>query len=137
MPVYSYKCTSCPCMFDKFLRLANYQDQQFCPECHSSAEKQVAAPAIIGDYAPYQCPVTGKWIEGRKAHEENLKRTGCRILEPGESEAAAAARKADDEALDKAVEATTEQFIESLPAAKKEKLVAEVEAGLDVSFERV
>jgi len=40
---------------------------------------------VASDYEGYQCPVTDKWIEGRYAHKENLKRTGCRLLEPGES----------------------------------------------------
>lgn len=40
----------------------------------------------VGDYEGYNCPVTGKYIEGRAAHEENLKRQGCRVLEPGETE---------------------------------------------------
>lgn len=39
---------------------------------------------IAGDYEGYTCPITGKWIEGRAAHRENLKRHGCRILERGE-----------------------------------------------------
>lgn len=41
---------------------------------------------ITQDYKPYECPVTGKMIEGRAAHRENLKQTGCRILEKGERE---------------------------------------------------
>lgn len=45
------------------------------------------APMSIKDYEAYECPVTGKMIEGRAAHRENLKRTGCRIFEPGEREA--------------------------------------------------
>lgn len=39
---------------------------------------------IQSDISSYDCPVTGKIVEGRKAHRENLKQTGCRILEPGE-----------------------------------------------------
>lgn len=41
---------------------------------------------VSSDYKGYTCPVSGKWIEGRAAHRENLKRTGCRILEKGERE---------------------------------------------------
>ena len=41
---------------------------------------------VRGDYAPYRCPVTDRVIEGRRAHQENLKRTGCRVLERGEKE---------------------------------------------------
>jgi len=41
---------------------------------------------VVSDYSGYECPVTGKWIEGRAAHRENLKQTGCRLLEKGEAE---------------------------------------------------
>lgn len=40
---------------------------------------------IVGDYEAYECPVTGRMIQGRAAHRENLKQTGCRLLEEGES----------------------------------------------------
>lgn len=43
------------------------------------------AVQLAADYAGYECPVSGRWVEGRAAHQENLKRTGCRLLEPGES----------------------------------------------------
>lgn len=42
-------------------------------------------PVLLGDYEAYECPVTGKPVEGRYAHSENLKRQNCRLLEPGES----------------------------------------------------
>lgn len=40
---------------------------------------------IIRDIDGYDCPITGKFISSRAEHRENLKRTGCRNLEPGES----------------------------------------------------
>lgn len=42
-------------------------------------------PIMLGDYSAYDCPVTGKIVEGRYQHSENLKRQGCRLLETGES----------------------------------------------------
>lgn len=42
-------------------------------------------PQIAGDYEVYDCPITGKPIEGKAAHRENLKRNNCRLLEKGES----------------------------------------------------
>lgn len=44
------------------------------------------APYVSGDYGAYNCPVTGREIDGRLAHRENLERTGCRLLETGERE---------------------------------------------------
>lgn len=40
---------------------------------------------VQGDYEGYVSPASGKYIEGRYQHREDLKRTGCRILETGES----------------------------------------------------
>lgn len=70
----------------------------------SGRDKQsgFATPQISGDYEMYDCPVTGKPIEGRAAHRENLKRTGSRILEPGESREAPKRREENIKAnLDK------------------------------------
>lgn len=59
-------------------------------------------PQIAGDYEAYECPITGKPVEGRAAHRENLKRHGCRVLEPGEKADAKKRRQAEaDAALDK------------------------------------
>lgn len=48
---------------------------------------------INPDYQGYDCPITGRFIEGRAAHRENLKRHGCRNLEKGEHEWAAKRRE--------------------------------------------
>jgi|GEM_PF-1300449 len=60
-----------------------------CPPQHPSKRAAFAAPRIASDYQAYDCPVTGTMIEGRTAHRENLKRQGCRLLEPGETRTAA------------------------------------------------
>lgn len=133
MPLYAYKCPKCGAKFDRLLRLADYAQPQQC-YCGTYAEKQVTAAAVIPDYAPYNCPVTGKLISGRRQHEENLKRQGCRVLETGESTQIIKQREAEERAFDKAVEETTEEFIAKLPAEKKDKLAAEVENGMDVEI---
>lgn len=72
-------------------------------------------PMIARDYEAYECPVTGKMIEGRAAHAENLKRTGCRLLEKGEFEdvkknGRKEAEARMDAALDKAVDEVAAQL---------------------------
>lgn len=55
----------------------------------SAPEIDWSAPThtiIATDYSAYECPVTGRMIEGRAAHRENLKQHGCRLLEKGERE---------------------------------------------------
>lgn len=69
---------------------------------------------VVRDYEGYQCPVTDKWIEGRKAHSENLKRTGCRLLEKGEHEHAARERKDADKRLEKTIDVAVEKTVAQL-----------------------
>tara|TARA_R110000787_G_C13367192_1_gene440537 strand:+ start:883 stop:1206 length:324 start_codon:yes stop_codon:yes gene_type:complete len=85
--------------------------QESFPDCRAD----FATPKVIGDYAAYECPVTGSVIEGRRAHTENLKRTGCRLLEPGEKEANIKNGHKDymdgiDRAVDKAVDEIAAQI---------------------------
>lgn len=128
MPVYDYKCPACGSRFERFLRLSDYDQSQKC-QCGVTAIKQLAAPAVRGDYAGYSCPVTGAWIEGRRAHEENLRKHGCRVLEPGETERARQNAALEESRLDKAVDETADRFIAGLSSVKREQLASEVQAG--------
>jgi hypothetical protein len=58
---------------------------------------------VRGDYKAYSCPITGKVIEGKHAHSENLKRHGCRVLEPGERQDSLNRRAEADRAFEKTV----------------------------------
>ncbi len=51
-----------------------------------------AAPFVFGDIPGYQSPVTGLWVEGRRARREDLKRTGSRPWEGKAAEMAHAAK---------------------------------------------
>lgn len=136
MPLYGYRCPSCGSSFDRILPLALYAEVQRCGECGARAEKVLSTPAIVKDYPGYECPATGCWIEGRRAHEENLKRTGCRILEPGERQAAERSRKADEAAFEDAVANTAAAAVAAMPAAKKDQLAKELSSGADISVVR-
>jgi putative FmdB family regulatory protein len=135
MPTYLYRCEHCGGRREVLKKLADLNVPEFCG-CEIPMQRIICAPAVRNDYAPYDCPITGKRIEGRRAHEENLKKHGCRVFEPGETQAAAAVRKASDNALDKAVEDTAERFVHELPVEKREQLVVEMESGLDVQIAR-
>lgn len=41
-------------------------------------------PIIQRDLPGYHSPVTNEWIEGRAARREDLKRHGCREVDPSE-----------------------------------------------------
>ncbi len=134
MPMYDYKCV-CGKAFSRFLPLTQYKDPQQCL-CGLQAEKVISAPAVIGDYPAYACPVTGKMIEGRKAHMENLARTGCRVLEPGETENCQRKRVAREAALEASLDSTVEEAIINLPSEAREKLVGELDNGINLEVSR-
>jgi putative FmdB family regulatory protein len=137
MPLYDYKCYACTAKREVVLRLAELDEAVVkCLTCGCAMTRQISAPMVLGDYPGYDCPVTGKWIEGRRAHIENLARTGCRLLEPGEREANVRARRADDEALDRAVEETVDRHIAGLPTAERDCLAGALENGLDAQIVR-
>lgn len=136
MPLYVYRCPKCEHQFEELLKLVHSNFPVKCPECGKIAEKQLTAPAIHTDYAAYSCPITGKMIEGRRAHQENLKRHGCRVLEPGETQEASRRKASEEAAFDNNIEATVEQFVASLPTAKMEKLASEVQAGVTATVVR-
>jgi putative FmdB family regulatory protein len=135
MPLYDYRCPNCECRFELFRSIADSDLPETCC-CGAVAERQISAPRVRGDIPAYDCPVTGKRIEGRKAHRENLARTGSRVFEPGEREAAARRRKASDEALERSVGDTVEAAIHQMPSRERDYLAAELQSGVSVDLIR-
>jgi putative FmdB family regulatory protein len=101
MPTYDYTCAKCGHEETLVRRLAERDNAVVCEVCGEGLQRVlVYATAVRPDYEPYISPASGKLIEGRQAHIEDLKRTGCRIYEPGETEhfiKQKAARQADYE----------------------------------------
>lgn len=127
MPMYDFYCPQCDRCEPVFRKIVNRDLAQSCSRCGNPSERQISAPRIVADYAPYTCPITGTWIEGRKAHRENLAKHGCRILETGEREAAASYRRRMDEALERSIEDTVEAEIHNMTPAKRDALSADLE----------
>lgn len=137
MPTYTYQCPNCETRRDVFKALANLDRPEPCDNCATPMGRRITAALVIGDYAGYTCPVTGSWIEGRKAHTENLKKHGCRVLETGETEEYKRGRVKADADLDKSIDSTVEQFYETLPTEKREALAVAVQSGLEARIERM
>ncbi len=38
---------------------------------------EVCTPAVIGDIPAYRSPITGEWVDGRRARREDLKKNNC------------------------------------------------------------
>lgn len=113
MPMYEYRCASGCGVFTSYKKLADYKQAQQCA-CGAEAEKVISKPMIAVDYPAYQSPATGKWVEGKKAHLEDLKQSGCRIFEPGEREDAKRRSVEAEVKLDKFVDTSVEKSFAEL-----------------------
>jgi len=139
MPRYDFECSKCQSVVERLLPLSHSDAPQYCDRCNELMQKvflQAPAGVVQPNYPAYRCPITDKVIDGRKAHEENLARHGCRVLEAGEKEAAERHRLEADAALDRGIEETVEREIALMPADKKERLANELAAGADATVER-
>ncbi|WP_175740026.1 hypothetical protein [Burkholderia ambifaria] len=58
-------------------------------------QRTVEAPAVQTDLPGYTSPIDGRWIEGRRARTEDLKRNGCRPWEGMETERKEAIKRAE------------------------------------------
>jgi putative FmdB family regulatory protein len=132
--MYEYKCPEGH-RFTRFRKIAEYQAVEKC-DCGAAANRVLSAPMVKGDYPGYECPISGKWIEGRKAHEENLAKHGCRVYESGETQEFMKRKEAEEAAFESRIESTAEEFVEKLPTRKREQLAAEMESGLTATVVR-
>lgn len=127
MPLYEYECPKCDYgRVTRFKSLANYAEVEHCQLCSNPLRKVISTPMVRGDITPYRCPVTGKAITSRKAHEENLQRTGSRVLEKGEREAAEKFRMESERKLERSLEETAARTVASWTPEKKELLAREL-----------
>lgn len=87
----------------------------------SSNRRQVKSAAVFGDLPGYESPVSGKWIEGRKARREDLKRTGCRPYEGREQEEKEARRHRieQERKLDQLAERMAHRLWEDAPESAR------------------
>lgn len=85
MPTYTFYCLQCGAEQTIYCKIENRDKAQACG-CGGSLKRMLDAPLIHADLPGYQSPVTGKWIDGRKAREDDLKRTGSRPYEGLEQE---------------------------------------------------
>lgn len=113
MPIYDYHCAKCDSKFTRFLKMVDYlQPQQHT--CGETAVKILSAPMVVVDYPGYVSPATGKWVEGKKAHLQDLKESGCRIFEPGERNDMEKRLKEEDKKLDTFVNDSVEKVYAEL-----------------------
>lgn len=91
MPLYRYECARCGRQDETFNSVDNRHDG---PRCHGRGMSIVICAANVQPDIPgYESPTTGRWIEGRAARRDDLKRSNARPYEGFEAERREARRR--------------------------------------------
>lgn len=122
MPFYMYHCSRCDKVEDAYRHISERHNGPEC--CHQQMSMVIVAPQVAPDLPGYESPVTGKWIEGRSARREDLRRTGCRPYEGRESEQREhdRQRQYSEQKSDAARRDAVAQAFYSMPEAKRRQL---------------
>lgn len=123
MPLYSFECSECHKRDAVFRKIASRNEAPLC--CDKSMVRVIEAAAIQADLPGYQSPIDGRWIEGKRARMEDMKRNGCRPWEGMESEKKEAQRRAEyaDKDYEKGLEAQIMNTYNNM-SAEKQRLLA-------------
>ncbi len=134
--IYEYLCNSCEKVHEIVMRLSEYGTPQYCTCGAAEPMQKVILTAPMGFVQQdihYQSPVTGEVITSKAKRDQDLAKHNCIEYDPGMKQDYQR-RIADEEArIEKNVDQTVDQFFDALPARKKEKLLAEVAGGADVT----
>lgn len=113
MPVYEYLCASRH-VTEEYHPFAESGLPARC-HCGLVAERAILTPPrVFRDLEGYESPATGRWIEGRRARLEDLRRSGCRPYEEGERQQAIARREQAERKLDQEVDAAVDRTLADL-----------------------
>ena len=122
MPMYTTACAECGRKQVIFRHIA--QRDADLPLCHGQMRRVIEAPAVQADLPGYQSPIDGRWIEGRRARTEDLKRNGCRPWEGMDVERKEAVKRAEavDRQFDKTIEAGVAEVFNGMSAESQRAL---------------
>lgn len=119
MPVYCYACEVCGGQEDAFRTIDERNSGPIC--CRKQMKLEIRPAWVRPDTPGYQSPVTGKWVEGKKARREDMKRAGARPWEgmAAEKSEAARQRKYAEQKQDKRLDESVRRAYHQLPPAKR------------------
>lgn len=122
MPVYAYGCSVCGREEDAFRTVDARHDGPAC--CRKAMKLEIRPAYAQPDLPGYVSPVTGEWVDGRKARREDLKRTGSRPWEGMEAEKAEARRQRayEERKFDRRLEEVARRTYHQLPPSKRRLL---------------
>jgi putative FmdB family regulatory protein len=134
MPVYEHLCSSGH-KIDRYLKLAQLDDIQVC-ECGKEAQRLISTPHFHVDFPAYISPTTGRLISSRTQRREDLIASNCVEYEPSMKEEKDRRVREDELRLEKKIDEHVEKTIYEMPGDKRDRLVAELEHGVDISVTR-
>jgi hypothetical protein len=114
-----------------------------CPLCLAHVDIQAekvflrAPMSFVREDVCYESPIDGRLVTSYQQHLEDLARNDCVLYESGIKQDQERNERMREEALERSVEETVDREIALMPAAKKEKLAAELEGGLTATPERI
>ena len=125
MPLYSAVCKKCN-HYETIYRSINSRDDTPL-HCGERMQRIIEAPSVQVDIGGYTSPIDGRWIEGKVARREDLKRNNCRPWEGMESEKKAALSRAKeaDKVYEKGVEAAVYNTYNNM-SAEKQRAISQV-----------
>jgi len=143
MPRYLYECQNSKERFDRITRIIDHQAIVTC-ECGATATQVITAPRVIipshmsaTGLSSYHSPIDGRLISTQQQRKEDMARNDCVEYEPGMRQDVDRRVIADEIALDKAVDDTFDREIAAMPAIKRERLDAEMSAGMVAEVVRI
>jgi len=132
VPLYTFQCPCCGKQDAVFRKVAERHDAPECKRCVVIADEPypvrmrriVEAPAVHADLPGYTSPIDGRWVEGRRARTEDLKRNNCRPWEGMETERKEAVKRADaaDAEFGKKIEAGVAEVYNAMSAESQRAL---------------
>ena len=143
MPRYLYQCQNSKERFDRITRIIDHQSVVTC-ECGAIARQVITVPRVIipshmsaTGLSSYHSPIDGRLISTQQQRREDMARNDCVEYDPGMRQDVDRRVIADEIALDKAVDDTFDREIASMPAIKRERLDAEMSAGMIAEVARI
>lgn len=126
MPLYTFKCPDCGALDRVFRKVA---ERNQAPVCQHGAighymQRIVEAPAVQADLPGYTSPIDGRWVEGRRARTEDLKRNQCRPWEGMDVERKEAVKRTEaaDAEFGKKIEAGVAEVYNGMSAESQRAL---------------
>ena len=135
--LYDYECPACGFLIEISKKLKDFDRVEPCPDCGYTLRRRLTLPAVVKDYAAYNCPITGKRIEGRREHFKNLEKHNCRLQEPGEVEELVKRKAKQEEQFIERVGDQAVEVFQNMPVQLRDRVAGELVQGAEIPFIRV